>query len=142
MERTDAPAVYVADALLDALCEIAADREPSPVSVPLSTTPAGNLGVELAEEQPVFTHFYLPDSSRSVSAVFGVDLGTPAGSAPGLFLTHPDGRRGVSRRDDFREVMLVAVPPWRPADVRAYDRRGRRRPVVTLEVTLPDEHLF
>lgn len=139
MEPVDDATVYVADALLDALCEFAADRDPDRVTVPLATTPASELDVDLHEEFPVFTHFYLPEAGGSVRAVFGVDLGTPAGASPGLFLSHPDGRHGVGRRDDLRQVIFVGVPPWDPADIRAFDRRGRRRPLTGLPVTLPDE---
>ncbi|MFB6353838.1 MAG: hypothetical protein ABEJ92_07100 [Halobacteriales archaeon] len=131
--------VYVAAALLEALCDLAAERDPEPVSVPLGVTSAGSLDPEQDIEGPVFTHFYLPEAGRSVRAVFGVDLGTPSGASPGLFRSHPDGRLGVSKRDDLREVVFVAVPPWGPDDVAAFDRRGRRRPFERLDVTLPEE---
>lgn len=130
---------YVAADLLEALCELAADREPDPATVPLGVTPAEELGVDLPDGVGVFTHLYLPEAGRSVRAVFGVDLGTPAGRTPGLFLAHPDGRREVTREDDLREVVLVAVPPWEPEAVVAFDRRGRRRRLERLDVTLPEE---
>lgn len=140
MDSPDGPTpVAVAADLLDALCALAADREPTPIAVPLAITPATDLDVDLAPETPVFTHFYLPDSGRSVRAVFGVDLGTPARTTPGIFLSHPDGRRSVSKHDDLREVVLVTVPPWEPAEVVAFDRRGRRRPLRRLDVTIPEE---
>ena len=130
--------VHVASDLLDALCEMAADREPSAVTVPLGVTPADELEDGPATDGPVFTHLYLPEAGRSVRAVFGVDLGTPSGASPGVFLSHPDGRAGLSKRDELREVAFVAVPPWSPAEVRAYDRRGRRRPIEALDVALPE----
>lgn len=135
----EAAAVHVATDLVEALCKFAADRDPDPVSVPLGVTPAAELDDEAGGKGPVFTHFYLPDAGRSVRAVFGVDLGTPSGASPGIFLSHPDGRREVSRRDDLREVVLVAVPPWEPDDVVAFDRRGRRRPLQRHDLTLPEE---
>lgn len=131
--------VHVAADLLEALCELAADRDPDWFSVPLAVTPAADLAVDLPDEVPVFTHFYLPETGQSVRAVFGVDLGTPSATTPGIFLSHPDGRRAVSRRDDLREVVLVAVPPWAPEEVSAYDRRGRRRPLRRLDIALPEE---
>lgn len=136
--RGPAP-VYVATDLLEALCELAADRDPDRFSVPLAVTPAEELDVELGDDEAVFTHFYLPDTGRSVRAVFGMDLGTPSGATPGIFLAHPDGRRALTRRDDLREVVLVAVPPWTLEDVTAYDRRGRRRPLRSLDLALPEE---
>lgn len=139
MVRQDDRTVYAAEGLLDALCEFAADRDPSSVAVPLAATRAGELDLDLPDDIPVFTHFYLPETGRSVRAVFGVDLGTPAGTSPGLFLSHPDGRRSVTRQDDLREIVFVAVPPWDAADVRAFDRRGRRRSLARLSVRLPDE---
>lgn len=135
----DTESVHVAEDLLEVLCELAADRDPDRLSVPLAVTPATELDLELADDVPVFTHFYLPETGRSVRAVFGVDLGTPSRTTPGIFLSHPDGRREVTRRDDLREVVLVAVPPWTSDDVTAYDRRGRRRPLNRLDVTLPEE---
>ncbi|NIS36997.1 MAG: hypothetical protein GWN07_39190, partial [Actinobacteria bacterium] len=66
----------------------------------------------LPTDGPVFTHLYLPEAGRSVRAVFGVDLGTPSGASPGVFLSHPTGPPELTRRDELREVALVAVPPW------------------------------
>ena len=131
--------VHVAADLLRALCELAADRDPDRLTVPIAVTPAAELDVSLPPAVPVFTHFYLPDAGRSVRAVFGVDLGTPSGSAPGVFLSHPNGETDVTRRDDLREVVLVCVPPYRPDDVTAHDRRGRRRPLERHDVVLPEE---
>ncbi len=139
MVRRETEPVYVAADLLVALCELAADRDPDAVSVPLSTTAAAELDVGLPGGAGVFTHFYLPETGRSVRAVFGVDLATPSRTSPGIFISHPDGRRDVSRRDDLREVVLVAVPPWEPADVAAFDRRGRPRQLSRLDVTPPEE---
>ncbi|MFB6362165.1 MAG: hypothetical protein ABEH59_12705 [Halobacteriales archaeon] len=132
-------AVYIAGDLLEALCELAAERDPDRVSVPLGVTQSDQLeGAERAEGA-VFTHFYLPDTGRSVRAVFGVDLGTPSGFTPGIFLGHPDGRRELTKRDELRQVCFVSVPPWAPTEVDAFDRRGRRRPLQVLDVTLPEE---
>lgn len=131
--------IFVATDLLEGLCELAADRDPDAVTVPLAVTPAAELEGVRPTDGPVFTHFYLPDTGRSVRAVFGVDLGTPAGATPGIFLSHPDGRRELTKRDELREVVLVAVPPWEASGVVAFDRRGRRRPLRTLDVAIPEE---
>lgn len=131
--------MYVAADLLEGLCQLAADREPDAVSVPLAVTPAADLDAADGVEGPVFTHFYLPEAGRSVRAVFGVDLGTPSGTTPGIFLSHPDGRRELTKRDELREVVLVAIPPWEPSSVVAFDRRGRRRPLRSVAVAIPEE---
>ncbi|MDZ7701730.1 MAG: hypothetical protein U5J98_06495 [Halobacteriales archaeon] len=136
MEPADEEPVRVAADLLAVLCELSADREPEPLTVPLAVTPADELD---GAEGPVFTHFYLPETGRSVREVFGVDLGTPSGTTPGVFLSHPDGRRELTKRDELREVALVAVPPWEPEAVAAFDRRGRRRPLATVDVAIPEE---
>lgn len=131
--------VHVAADLLVALCELAADRDPTPISVPLAVTKAPELDVDLPPDTPVFTHFYLPGAGHSVRAVFGVDLGTPSRASPGIFLSHPDGRPAVTRRDELREVVLVAVPPWTTDDITAFDRGGRRRALRPVDVSLPEE---
>ena len=132
--------VYVTRALLDVLLEHASEREPERVTVGLAVTPAGEIDdLDLPEGTPVFTHFYLPDAGRSVNAVFGVDLATPPGRTPGLFVSHPDGSYDLTRRDDFREVVFVAIPPWDSAV--AFGRDGRRRQVDVLDVEPPTESL-
>lgn len=130
--------VYVTRPLLSVLLETAADREPERVTVGLAVTPAADIdGLDLPEGASVFTHFYLPDAGRSVNAVFGVDLATPPGRTPGLFVSHPDGSYDLTRRDDFREVVFVAIPPWDSAV--AFGRDGRRREVEVLDVEPPVE---
>lgn len=141
MAESAGDAVYVAADLLEALCELAAERDPDRVSVPLGVTSSDQLEGAEPVDGAVFTHFYLPDTGRSVRAVFGVDLGTPSGSTPGIFLGHPDGRRELTKRDELRQVCFVAVPPWEPTEVEAFDRRGRRRPLQVLDVTIPEESI-
>lgn len=133
--------VGVTTDLLEALCELSADRDPDSVAVPLAATPASDLDVDIADGFPVFTHFYHPSTGRSVRAVFGVDLGIPARTTPGIFLSHPDGRRAVTRADELREVVLVSTPPWKPTDVAAFDRQGRRRPLHRFDITVPEDPL-
>jgi hypothetical protein len=126
--------------LEETLLRQAADREPERLSVPLAVTKAGELpDAGLDPETPVFTHFYLPRDRDSVSAVFGVDLGTPVGQTQGRFVSHPRGDLGVSETDDLHEVVFVAVPPWEDDSVAAFDRRGRRREFSVLDVEPPAE---
>lgn len=132
--------VYATRGLIDALLAFAAERDPDPVTVALAVTPARDLGgLDLPDEASVFTHFYLPDAGGSVREVFGVDLGTPPGRTPGVFVSHPDGSRRVARTDDLREVVFVAVPPWDADSVAAYGRDGARRELALLDADVPDE---
>ena len=136
---------YLTEGLLDALLDIAADREPEALSTLLAVRPAGELerpeaGVsaerseppatvspgDLDAEVPVFTDVYLPAASRSVDAVFGMDVTIPHGQAQGRFVSHPLGELSVSTTDDLHEVVVVAVPPWGRDDVAAFDRGGSR----------------
>ena len=122
--------VYATAGLIEVLLEFAADREPQQANVPVAATPAGELEAtennldSLDPDTPVLTHFYMPDAAGSVNAVFGVDLGTPAGGAHGRFVSHPSGPDGITKRDDLAGVVLVAVPPWNTETVRAYNRSG------------------
>ncbi|MFB6162888.1 MAG: hypothetical protein ABEJ86_05560 [Halococcoides sp.] len=125
--------------LIDVLLEQAADREPSDLTAPLATTPAGQLDCDLDPETPVFTHFYWPSES-SVSAVFGVDLSTPPARTSGRFCSHPDGDPGPSVTDDLHSVVIVATPPWDREDVRAYDHGGQVRLAIH-DIDLPEEHI-
>ncbi len=133
--------VYITRGLLDVLLEVAADAEPESVTVVIDATPAGEFGTDLPLDPrtPVLTHFYLPDAGRSVNAVFGMDLGTPAGRGRARFLSHPQGPRRVTERDDLAAVVLVAVPPWSPDQVRAYDRMGSRLELEVLDAEPPRE---
>ncbi|MFB6091891.1 MAG: hypothetical protein ABEK02_02645 [Haloquadratum sp.] len=135
--------VYITRGLLDALCEMAEDAEPASVDVVLASTPAAefesDLGLE--PETGVLTHFYFPDASSSVTAVFGVDLGTPAGRGRARFVSHPQGPMEATREDTFAAVLLVAVPPWNEASCTAFDRADRELDLVVLEVEPPRETL-
>ena len=139
--------VYATEGLLDVLIEFAVDREPQQANVPLATTPAGELaGVDttlesLDPETPVLTHFYMPDAAGSVNAVFGVDLGTPAGGAQARFVSHPSGPTGITKRDDLAGVVLVAVPPWDSDTVQAYNRSGLRLEFQQLAAEPPVESI-
>jgi hypothetical protein len=127
--------VYATAGLVDALLELAAGRDPEPLSVALASTPGGEWA-PLDPNTSVLTDFYLPETGRSVSAVFGMDLGTP--KAAGRFLTHPDGDPRLRQTDDFHNVILVAVPPYDRGSVDVYDRGGTERPLKLVNAEPPD----
>lgn len=146
--------IYATRGLVDSLLRQAADREPDSVTIPLAATPAGELydeslpapadtqvdpATELTASTPVFTHFYMPNSGGSVSAVFGVDLGTPAGQTQGRFVSHPQGRLRLEQTDDFHALVFVAVPPWETDSLAVFDRSGSRQDLTILDVEPPEE---
>ena len=132
--------LYVTRGLVQSLLRLAGDRDPETTTIPLAVTRAGDLtGADLDDGTPVFTHFYMPESGGSVSAVFGVDLGTPVGQTQGLFVSHPKGDLRLSTRDDLHEVVFVAVPPWNEESLAAFDRSGREQDFTVLDVVPPEE---
>jgi hypothetical protein len=134
--------VHVTRGLLDILLEKAADRDPGTVTIELAVTPAGEFeDLDLPADTPVFTTFYLPGAGRSIEAVFGSNLATPSGEAPGLFVSHPEGRLALSQTDDLREVVFVAIPPWDRDSIAAFGRDGRRRELDVLDAEPPQESL-
>ncbi|MDQ2055189.1 MULTISPECIES: hypothetical protein [Halobellus] len=135
--------VYITRGLLDALLEMAEAEEPASVSVVLASTPAGDFETDLGldDETPVLTHFYFPEASGSVAAVFGVDLGTPAGRGRARFVSHPQGPLEATREDTFAAALVVAVPPWDQASCAAFDRNDRELDLDVLDVEPPRETL-
>jgi hypothetical protein len=135
--------IHVTSGLLDVLLDMSESAEPDPVSVVLTPTPAGSFDVDLGidPETPILTHFYLPEAGQSVTAVFGLDLSTPAGRGRARFHAHPQGPRKPTKRDDFAAAVLVAVPPWTRAAVRAYDRSGNRLALREIDAAPPEETL-
>lgn len=135
--------VYVTRGLVDVLLDLAEDAEPKALDVTLASTPASDFDADLGidPETPVLTHFYLPEAGKSVTAVFGMDLGTPAGSGHARFITHPQGKLVVTERDHLAAVVLVAVPPWDERSYAAFDRAGRRLDLSVLDVEPPQESL-
>lgn len=132
--------VHITHGLADTLLRFAEERDPDTVTVGVSVTPASELTeTSLPPDTPVFTTFYMPETGGSVRAVFGVDLGTPAGQTQGRFVSHPDGMLGVSKRDDLHEVVFVAVPPWERSNLAAFDRRGDRQDLVLVDAEPPEE---
>jgi hypothetical protein len=136
--------VYVTSGLVEVLLDLAADAEPEPVNVVLASSTTDDLTFEGPrppdlDDDPVLTHFYLPQTGRSVREVFGVDLGTPAGRGRARFLSHPQGPRELTERDDFAAVVLLAVPPW--DSLVAFDRSGARIDVDVLDAAPPQETL-
>jgi len=135
--------IYATRSLLTVLCDFARDAEPDSVTTGLAVTPAGDLdgAPEVDPETPVFTDFYLPDAGGSVSAVFGVDLSTPAGQTQGRFVSHPLGDQQVTETDDLHEIVFVAVPPWEVESIGAYGRDGRKRELTVLDADPPEGSL-
>jgi len=134
--------VYVTRGLVETLLRMAREAEPSDVTISLAVTQASELPeADLEPETPVFTDFYLPSAGGSVNAVFGMDLGTPAGQTHGRFVSHPGGYMGVSKLDDLHEVVFVAIPPWETDSFGAFDRSGRRQEVEILDIEPPEESI-
>ncbi|WP_232686863.1 hypothetical protein [Halobacterium zhouii] len=139
------PTVYATRALASVLCELAADADPDSVSVPLAATPANELEpvsgalTAVDNKTDVLSDFYFPDAADAITSVFGMDLATPAGQTAGRFVSHPKGEYEVSLADDLHVRLLVAVPPWNPDHLRAYDRNGTRQSLVLVDATTPSE---
>jgi hypothetical protein len=49
------------------------------------------------------------------------------------------GRLEVTKRDDLREVVFVAAPPWEDDSTRAFGRDGARQEYTVLDVEPPEE---
>lgn len=137
--------VYITTALLEALLDFASRKEPSKITVPLSVSESHTLnGMEaeaLDSGTPVFTDLYLPAEQQSTTSVFGVDVSTPPRQTHGLFISHPQGELTVTAEDDLHEIMIVAVPPWKQANTRAFDRQGQRRPLEPIDAVPPTPEL-
>jgi hypothetical protein len=133
--------VHATHGLVEALCDLARESEPDSVTISLSTTPAGEFTDSLPPETPVFTHFYFPDAGRSLSAVFGMDLGTPAGQTQGRFVSHPQGKLELARTDDLHGVVFVAVPPWNRESLAVFSRNGSEQPLDLVDAEPPAEFL-
>jgi hypothetical protein len=132
--------LYATSGLVETLLRLASERDPDTTTIPLAVTEAAEMPeTELDPETPVFTHFYMPDVGGSVNAVFGVDLGMPVGQTQGRFVSHPRGDLRLSKRDDLKEVVFVAVPPWDEESLAVFDRRGQRRELTVLDVEPPEE---
>jgi hypothetical protein len=143
--------VFVTAGLLTALLERAAAAEPDRANVVVGTTPGAELetldgdgdgdGHAVPPDAAALTHLYLPEAGESVRAVFGVDLGRPAGRGRARFVSHPQGPARLTERDDLAAVVLVATPPWEPAGVTAYDRAGRRLALTVVDAAPPADRL-
>ena len=134
--------IHVTRDLLTVLLDHAAERDPGEANLRLSATRAGDFESDtgLDPEVPVLTHF-TPDVAGSVNAVFGVDLGTPAGHGGARFLSHPNGFLGVSKTDDLAAVVLVAVPPYDDEAVAAFDRSGDGIELAVIDAIPPEESI-
>ncbi|MFT4944494.1 MAG: hypothetical protein ACI9K3_000427 [Halovenus sp.] len=134
--------LYVTRGLVDTLLRFAAERDPDRVTVPLAVTRARDLSdADLPDETPVFTHFYMPSEGDAVNAVFGMQLGIPSGETPGIFVSHPVQRLELTKEDDLREVIFIAVPPWEEDSLAAFERGGDRQECTILDIEPPEESL-
>jgi hypothetical protein len=134
--------LYVTRGLVDTLLRFAAERDPDRVTVPLAVTRARDLSdADLPDETPVFTHFYMPSEGDAVNAVFGMQLGIPSGETPGIFVSHPVQRLELTKEDDLREVIFIAVPPWEEDSFAAFERGGDRQECTILDIEPPEESL-
>ena len=134
--------LYVTRGLVDTLLGFAEESEPDSVTVPLAVTRAQDLPeVDLPGETPVFTHFYMPSEGDALNAVFGMQLGIPSGKTPGIFVSHPVQRLELTREDDLREAVFIAVPPWGEDSLAAFERDGTEREYTVLDIEPPEESL-
>lgn len=131
--------VYATRGLVEALLEFASEKEPESVTISLAATPAGEFTTRLPPETSVFTHFYFPEAGQSVAAVFGMDLGTPAGQTQGRFVSHPQGRLELEQTDDLHGAVFVAVPPWEEADIAVFSRNGIEQSLELVDAEPPAE---
>ena len=133
--------IHITRDLLTVLLDVAADADPQESNVRLSATPAGEFeeATGLDPAVPVLTHFTLSGVGGSVNAVFGVELGTPAGHGGARFVSHPDGFLGLSKTDDLAAVVIVAVPPYDDDSVAAFDRAGDGVELAVLDAAPPEE---
>lgn len=132
--------LYATRGLVETLLRMAREREPESTTISLAVTEAADIpAADLDPETPIFTHFYMPSAGSSVNAVFGVDLGTPVGQTQGRFVSHPRGDLRLSKRDDFHEVIFIAVPPWDDDSIAAFDRSAEEQELTILDVEPPEE---
>lgn len=134
--------LYVTRGLVDTLLGFAAESDPESVTVPLAVTAAGDLpDAGLPGDTPVFTHFYMPSEGDALNAVFGMELGIPSGKTPGVFVSHPIRRLELTKEDDLREAVFIAVPPWEDDSLAAFERDGTRQEYTVLDIEPPEERL-
>lgn len=132
--------LYATRGLVETLLRMGDERDPESTTISLAVTNAEEIPeADLDPETPIFTHFYLPNAGGSVNAVFGVDLGTPVGQTQGRFVSHPRGELRLTKRDDFHEVIFIAVPPWTDDDIAVFDRTGTEQDLTILDIEPPQE---
>ena len=132
--------IYATRGLVDTLLRMAAEKDPDSTRIPLAVTEAEELpDADVPADAAVFTHFYMSNEGDALNAVFGVDLNTPVGQTPGMFVSHPRGDLRVSKRDELREVVFVAVPPWETENLRVFGRDGTQKEFSILDVEPPEE---
>ena len=134
--------IYATRGLVETVLRLGEENDPESTTVPLAVTDAAELPESgLPPETPVFTHFYLPSKGDALNAVFGVELGIPAGQTPGVFISHPLRELKLTKEDDLREAVFIAVPPWDESSLKVFDRSGAVQELRILDVEPPEEAL-
>jgi len=136
--------IHITRDLLTVLLDQAAERDPDATSLRLSATRAGEFDEDtgLDPSMPVVTHFTPAGVGGSVNAVFGVDIGTPAGRGGARFISHPNGFLGVSKRGRPRGGRARRRPAVRRRrGVAAFDRAGNGIELAVLDAAPPEESL-
>lgn len=132
--------IHITRGLIETLLRLAREADPDSRTVPLAVTRAKHLpDTNLSDEAPVFTHFYMSSKGDAINAIFGVDMKTPAAQTPGIFVSHPVGELEVTKKDDLREIVFVAVPPWSEDSFKAFDRKGYTQELTILDIEPPEE---
>lgn len=132
--------IYITRGLVETLLRLGREADPDSTTVPLAVTRAEDIpDTDIDDETPVFTHFYMPNKGDALNAVFGVDLNTPSGQTPGIFVSHPIRQLTVTKSDDLREVIFIAVPPWGEDSFAAFNRTGDEQELAILDIEPPEE---
>nr|WP_303651892.1 hypothetical protein [Halovenus rubra] len=119
---------------------LAEESDPDKRTIPLAVTRAEKLPqTSLSDETPVFTHFYMSSKGDALNAIFGVDMKTPAAQTPGIFVSHPISELEVTKKDDLREIVFIAVPPWSTDSFKVFDRKGNEQDLTLLDIEPPQE---
>jgi hypothetical protein len=134
---------YITRGLLDGLLEMSASQEPSSLSVVLNATAAENFDSDITVEPTIeiLSHFYFPQSEAPVTAVFGMELGVPAGRGKARFISHPQGPPEPTQRDTHAGVIIIAIPPWEADSCAVYDRHSNRLELEIINAAPPENRL-
>lgn len=126
--------IYISQELIKTLLDIAERSDPKKISIGLCVNKAESLNLDnIPGKTPIFNDFYFP-SGKSLKKIFGVDISTPPMSTQGRFISHPSGFSKLSKRDNFHEIVFIAVPPWDQDSVKVFDRSGKNYELNIIEI--------